>query len=208
MSGKNKGSQFERDVCRELSLWWSHGERDDIFWRSVTSGARATQRSKSRKQTHGQYGDIQATDPIGQPLLCIFCFELKRGYPNASVSDLIECDNGGQFGKWLKQAWKSTKLGGSFYPILLTKRNQRAVVICYPAEFTRFLIKFGGDRLKKCRSMNVFCTVGPFSSFVVMRFEDFIQCLDSKHVPKILHRLITINAIRLNNGNHECHQNN
>jgi hypothetical protein len=40
--GKQKGSQFERDVCRELSLWVSHGKQEDVYWRSAMSGGRST----------------------------------------------------------------------------------------------------------------------------------------------------------------------
>ena len=25
-----KGGQFERDICRQLSEWWSDGKRDDL----------------------------------------------------------------------------------------------------------------------------------------------------------------------------------
>ena len=69
--GHAKGSQFERTVCKDLSLWWTKGKRDDVFWRTSGSGARAKTRSKTGEKTFGQYGDVQATDPIGQPLICL-----------------------------------------------------------------------------------------------------------------------------------------
>ncbi len=59
-----KGSNFEREICKLLSLWWTNDKRDDIFWRTSGSGARATTRSKTKQKTFGQYGDVQATDPI------------------------------------------------------------------------------------------------------------------------------------------------
>ena len=40
--GKEKGSSFERLVCKRMSMWLSKGERDDLFWRSAMSGGRAT----------------------------------------------------------------------------------------------------------------------------------------------------------------------
>ena len=73
-----KGSAFEREIAKLLSLWWSDCERDDIFWRTQTSGARATSRKRRGQDTFGQYGDIQACDPVGQPLLDCCIIEIKR----------------------------------------------------------------------------------------------------------------------------------
>ena len=55
--GKAKGSSFEREIARILSLWWSKGTRDDIFGRTMSSGAWGTQRAKAGKSTFGQYGE-------------------------------------------------------------------------------------------------------------------------------------------------------
>ena len=44
--GKQKGGEYERTVCKKLSLWVSNGTRDDIFWRSAMSGGRATLQRK------------------------------------------------------------------------------------------------------------------------------------------------------------------
>jgi len=88
---QQKGSSFERTICRELSKWWSFGQRDDIFWRTAGSGGMATNRGKQGLRTFGQAGDIQATDPAGQPLLSMFSFELKRGYTaRASIHSVLD----------------------------------------------------------------------------------------------------------------------
>lgn len=81
--GPRKGGNFERTICKRLSLWWSKGERDDIFWRTSGSGARATVRGKKGISTVNSSGDIGALDPIGNPFLELFLVEIKRGYPNA-----------------------------------------------------------------------------------------------------------------------------
>ena len=74
-----KGSVFEREICKELSLWITSGERDDIFWRTAGSGGRATMRKKSGKTTANQEGDVCATDPIGQST-CEHCYyRIKEG---------------------------------------------------------------------------------------------------------------------------------
>jgi hypothetical protein len=90
MGDSRKGGQFERKLAVQLSLWWTDGERDDVFWRTSGSGARATTRSKKGKKTHGQSGDLQAVDPVGAPLTRLLSIELKRGYKDAHLGDLID----------------------------------------------------------------------------------------------------------------------
>lgn len=75
---KNKGSSFERKICKKLSMWWAG--RDDIFWRTAGSGGRATQRAKHKCGTVNSAGDICALDPEGQPFIDCFLLELKKGY--------------------------------------------------------------------------------------------------------------------------------
>jgi len=79
MSSK-KGGEFERDMARAFSLWWTKSERDDIFWRTHASGGRATTRHKAGLQTADSYGDLMAMHEIGKPLTNKVVIELKRGY--------------------------------------------------------------------------------------------------------------------------------
>jgi hypothetical protein len=92
MGSKSKGGNFERETAVALSLWWSKGERDDIFWRSQNSGGRSTMRGKRGKSTEGQYGDIAATDPSGKPLLAHWCIECKTGYASSKKSEILTED--------------------------------------------------------------------------------------------------------------------
>jgi hypothetical protein len=89
MAGHNKGGKFERDVSRMLSLWWSGGKNDDVFWRTAGSGGRATMRGRRGKST-AQVGDIAAVDPSGEPFIAKVVLELKRGYGKFDLLDLID----------------------------------------------------------------------------------------------------------------------
>jgi len=75
-----KGGNYERQVCKELSLWWTNGERDDIFWRTAGSGGRSTARRKKKKSTANAAGDIRYDDALGKPFIDYFLCEIKRGY--------------------------------------------------------------------------------------------------------------------------------
>jgi len=131
--GHSKGSRFEREVCKSLSKWWSNGKRDDIFWRTAGSGARATVRRKSGKKTFGQYGDMQATDPIGQPFIDKCVVEMKRGYNTESPLNLVDKQNmKDQFQGWAKKIQKEAKSAGTPYWLLIHKRDLRKVMVYIP----------------------------------------------------------------------------
>ena len=136
--GMSKGSAFERLICKKLSLWWTDGDRDDIYWRTSGSGARAKVRSKTGQSTFGQHGDIQATDPIGQPLIDLCSIEIKRGYSGNSLQDLIDMPddrNASCYENFIEQAITDCKLREDESEwILLVKRDRREVVM-----FTSYL---------------------------------------------------------------------
>lgn len=85
-----KGSSFERKIAVELSAWYSKGKRDDIFWRSTTSGARATIRMRKGKQTADGAGDLMAIHESGKSFTKDCVIEIKRGY-NRKKSGASQC---------------------------------------------------------------------------------------------------------------------
>ena len=150
-AGKAKGSQFERDICRELSLWWTNYERDDIFWRTAASGGRATNRAKQGKTTAGAYGDITYTDSLGADLLKLFCFELKRGYGHWCLLDVFDrpvpakklCKPTIIEQFWM-QASQSCLDAGSLYPVVIFRRDSRRPCILAPKIFLRDVFPYLG----------------------------------------------------------------
>lgn len=135
MPKQGKGSTFEREICRTLSLWWSDNERDDLFWRAATSGAMATSRSKKGKSTFGQHGDVQATDPIGQPLLDVFTIELKRGYNSFSLIDMLdkkETASQQQFELFFRQVEKDSGLAESMTWMVIWRKDRRNPLVFIP----------------------------------------------------------------------------
>ena len=140
--GGAKGSPFERHMCKELSLWWTGGKRDDVFWRTASSGGRATQRAKTKRGTFGQEGDVQATDPIGQPLMNLFAIELKRGYNKTTIQDLLDrpFTRNPRTGDWMisemesfiNQAREARIQGGAKAWMLVQQRDRRDAVLLFP----------------------------------------------------------------------------
>lgn len=67
-----KGENFERLMPRELSDWFTCGERDDLYWRK---------RTRHHKESKNfQLGDVVCESSEGQELTDLFSIELKAGY--------------------------------------------------------------------------------------------------------------------------------
>ncbi len=124
-----KGSSFERELCRQFSLWWSAGSADDIFWRTAGSGARATTRHKSSAITKYQYGDMTFVRPEGQLLLDVWCFEFKRYH----AVNVLSCLDPAAPDKALLAFWGKacTEAKNSCRAPFLVTRVDRGVPICW-----------------------------------------------------------------------------
>lgn len=144
MGKSAKGGEYERQICRELSAWWTGGRRSDVFWRVPGSGGRATVRGRRGQQTYGQYGDIEATHAKARPFLRMFTTELKRGYTKFSPFDLI--DRGHhmavqQFEGWVIQAMEGAEYAKSQSWMIISRRDQRRSVVTVPKRFLHLLAR-------------------------------------------------------------------
>ena len=138
-----KGSQFERWVGQKLSLWWTDGLRDDVFWRSTASGARATLRSKKGQRTSNSCGDITTIDPGGQPLLDLVVIELKRGYNAFSVADLLDQPARAKeqlWEQWFRRADEVGRTAGTLGWWLISRRDRRLPLLFLPKALLKALL--------------------------------------------------------------------
>lgn len=152
--GKSKGNSFEREVCKRLSIWWSEGKDDTVFWRSQSSGGRATQRTKRGKATDGQYGDIMADGPLGRILIDLFTIELKRGYNTTSPVELIDRSDSAalqQLEFWFMKLQECLQYSGSFSWWLIHKRDRRKELLYVPMMAADVLKKEGLLNMKQLR---------------------------------------------------------
>jgi len=137
MGGKGKGSAFERELAKQFGRWWTGNERDDVFWRTDNSGGRATVRAKIGVDTFGQCGDLQASDPIGQPLMDLFVIEVKRGYKEGHLGNLLDAGENNaeqQFEKFLNQVITDYEKSNAISWMLVSKRNRRESIITIPKQ--------------------------------------------------------------------------
>jgi hypothetical protein len=127
--GKAKGASFEREMCVKLSLWISHGKRQDLLWRSSMSGGRATIASRKGIK-HQAVGDICAVAPEGHKLTDHFFIECKH-VKKLDIASFI-LNNRGELAKFWKVACKQAR-EHLRQPLLIAKENGREpLVICKP----------------------------------------------------------------------------
>jgi hypothetical protein len=76
--GKGKGSGWERDVGKQLSLWLTNSARPDIFSRNVLSGGAFTVAAKAGKLSSRMPGDLMAAHPLAFQFLSQYLIECKH----------------------------------------------------------------------------------------------------------------------------------
>lgn len=193
-----KGGAYEREICKKLSLWWTGGQRDDVFWRSASSGGRATVRAKRGASTYGQYGDIQAVDPIGVPLMRAVTLELKRGYSKTSFADAIDrrdCIASQTWEQFVEQASSSAAGAKSFSWILIQRRDKREALAFMPKKLYLALRELNCFEQKPCPFVLMQVEIKDSKkkwtrhNLAVMTLDDLLQHTNATHFESIAKRV-------------------
>ena len=125
---KNKGNSFERCVSKRLSLWWSSNSRDDIFYRTHSSGARFTnQYEKNNKIIENQVGDIMSSSEDGFLFLSFFTIECKH-YKSLNFWSLIDKPTKDNLYSWWIKLNEQCEINKT-NPFLIAKQNMRPELV-------------------------------------------------------------------------------
>lgn len=142
-NSKQKGAEFERDVCKRLSLWVTGGRREDAFWRSAMSGGRATVGRRAGKTLDRHAGDISATSPEGHALTDFWYVECKA-YKDLGLEGAMLEGQGPLAKFWRKTCEEATAHGK--LPMLIAKQNMRRIMLVTPV--ASFLNPYGVHPLR------------------------------------------------------------
>jgi hypothetical protein len=132
--GKQKGSAFEREICKALSLWISGGKREDLFWRTAMSGGRATVHFNKplkgiKKPPHiRQVGDICAVAPEGHAFCEAFFIECKH-VKRLALDQFIVKGTGPLAAFWKKARVESIKR--NMHTMIIARQNGWPVMVFY-----------------------------------------------------------------------------
>lgn len=174
-----KGSNAERTVAVDLSLWWTNGERPDTIWRTAGSGARFTTRAKSGKSTANSAGDFGFIDAIAKPLFDLLLVENKCGYtdqidPLASVDssklDILDT--------WIKKAFVECTQTHRHYPMLIFKRNRKHRCVMIPFQFFNAIAQYKSAYMARI-------VLYPQKT-VILGFDEFLNWCEPEIVKLIL----------------------
>lgn len=118
--GKQKGSRFERDTCKLLSLWVSNNTRTDVFWRSAMSGGRATVALTRDMKLTAAAGDISSIAAIGERLLNHIYIECKS-YQDLQFFQSVTKQSGRLWRFWEETVTQADNY--SKHPMLIAHQN-------------------------------------------------------------------------------------
>lgn len=182
-NGSAKGSSFERAICKQLSIWWTQDldtPRDDIFWRSSGSGARATVRHRKGISTANSEGDIVFIDPLGKPLMDLLCIELKCGYGDWSIADHLETkQKKSQFWDFWRQATESA-FNKNAFAALIYKKDRRNAMIAFSNKFFYLLsARINMSGLQRIILQNTMVAIN------VLKLDDFLEMVDPQIIKLI-----------------------
>ncbi len=183
-----KGGRFERSVAKQLSLWWTKGQSESVFWRTSGSGARASTRSKTNRRTAFQYGDLCATDPAGQPFIDLITTEIKRGYNRFSIADLLDRSPKAKIQKyeeWFVKIQRDHERAGSFSWLLIVKRDLRETLVFMPKALETELFDAGAIFTQPLLWLAVNSLEGSFN-VVGMTFAHFLIGVQPEHVRQLV----------------------
>jgi hypothetical protein len=121
-SKRQKGSEWERECCKRLSLWLTNGVRDDLFWRSAMSGGRATIQHRKGIANKTQVGDITAIDPLGEEMLLRHVVVECKFRKNVDMLASFLCKRGSLYGWWHKEVEKAYRVNRDPMVIVLQNR--------------------------------------------------------------------------------------
>ena len=198
MAKSKKGSKFERDMCKRLSMWFSHNERDDIFWRTAGSGARATIRMKNKGvMTADSAGDISAIHPSGKALTRLCILELKRGYSqknrSAGISlltivDKLINEKDPVLIEWYKKLDKELKDHDRKFGFIIFKRDRKDACITFHQSTLDYLKERNTKKLKYalyCPASHIYLWD---MKIVVMKLEHFLMWCEPETITRKIKR--------------------
>jgi len=191
-----KGDDFERDMCRYLSLWFTYHERDDIFWRNRL---RKTIMSLDGKH---QLGDVMAMDLVGVPFVGLFNVELKTGYSKTKkgkkvrnipwdLLDLIDHASNKKGAFVIMDFWEQTRADAEMskrMPMLIFSRDYHVPVVCVSYDVFSMIHGYAGSIFSKRLSLSFQGEGDLTETLAFYRADDFFGWLTPEIVKVMYNR--------------------
>lgn len=153
-SGARKGGQFERDACKKLSRLVLPKSKETVFWRSASSGGRATVRHRQMvKGDSTQAGDICAIHPAGNWMAENFLIECKF-YKSLDIASGLLTGRGRLAAFWARTCRDAIR--HKKRPMMIAKENRTPTLLLLTDEGDQALFyKYAVNSRKLLRSFQL-----------------------------------------------------
>lgn len=183
--GKNKGSEWEREVGKRLSRWISKGARSDLFTRNVLSGGDFTRRIVKESGEIGTPGDLMARDKLAFDFIRAFFVECKHYKVLGFVPFLFDVSGKTFLSVALAHASMQAAQSGTHF-MFVAKQNNLQPVVILNKKLAELLYPAANTPLHIIHQRYVLTTLAHIESLDADSFIDAAQ-----HMLRIKQRLIT-----------------
>jgi len=179
-----KGGNYEREIAKKLSLWYTDGKRDDLVCRTDSSGGRASVRTKNKKVTNRYlYGDLKHSDDACLPMFNRWSIELKTGYMVGKDTrwDILDILDSKQKEPTIIKFWVQCVRDADLSrrePILIFRRNGRASCIMIDETYVGKLENLCGDYNQKAIDFTILDEIGDLKLLMVFNLDSFLEWID------------------------------
>lgn len=173
MSGK--GGEFERDICKFLTVWLTGKPKPYAFWRMPGSGSFAT----ISEENVNMSGDIRGITSEGMEITDIISIECKTGYPKTSFWQHIKGTKGFNLKLFWIQCLEDAKKPGK-HPILIYRKLRQKPMIGINNN-TNNLLK------TKLNNFNSICLhwSNDLPDLILYNFKDFFNAIKPKNIKEL-----------------------
>ena len=183
MKSKNKGNSFERKISKQLSLFLSKGQNNFCVWRSISSGAFATNKQKKGIKINHNVGDLSSTSDESKLFFDLFNVECKS-YKKVDLTNLFT--NNCLVLDWYKKLYKDCEFNDELdydkVPFLIYKQDFKPVIGVTTLHAFEILFV---DLIENnyCNYMQFTFEVkeNDFVDIVLFKFDDFINDSYDEH---------------------------
>jgi hypothetical protein len=134
-NNKAKGSEWERKLCKFLTVWATGNEKPYVFWRTPGSGSFVT-----NKVSTDASGDIISILPEGRFFTDIISCEAKIGYEDTDLFKHFKLNKNNTIETFWAQCIRDSRTANK-YGMLIYKKKLYPSIVGIEADMVKLLVK-------------------------------------------------------------------
>lgn len=123
MNGKKSGSEWERKICKFLTVWATGQEKPYVFWRTPGSGSFVT-----NKVSTDASGDIISILPEGRFFTDIISCEAKTGYEDTDLFKHFKSNKNNTIEMFWSQCIRDSRVANKYGMLIYKKKGYPSII--------------------------------------------------------------------------------